>query len=68
LQEFMIRKSAVCAGYPFAATGVGLATTDAFVVPAGAAVELVVELVDDVTSGFPPATSFPLAQEYCVVS
>jgi len=68
LQELMIRKSAVCAGYPFAATGVGFAITAAFVVLAGASVELVVELVDDVTSGFPPATNFPLAQEYCVVS
>jgi len=68
LQELMIRKSAVWAGYPFTAAGVGFAITASFVVAAGTAVELVVELVDDVTSGCPPATSFPLAQEYCVVS
>jgi len=67
-----MRKSAVCVGYPFPATGVGFAITAACVVAAGAAVELVVELVvvlaDDVASGCPPATSFPPAQEYCVVS
>jgi len=64
----MMRKSAVCVGYPFPATGVGFAITAACVVAAGAAAELVVELVDDVASGCPPATSFPPAQEYCVVS
>jgi len=68
LQELMIRRSAVCAGNPFPATGVGFATTAACVVAAGAAVELVVELVDDVTRGAPPTTSFPLTQEYFVVS
>jgi len=63
----MIRKSAVCVGYPLPAAGVGFAITAACVVAAGA-VELVVELVVDVTSGCPPATSLPPTQEYCVVS
>jgi len=64
----MIRKSAVCAGNPFPATGVGFATTAACVVATGAAVELLVVLVDDVIRGVPPTTSFPLTQEYFVVS
>jgi len=63
-----MRKSAVCVGYPFPAAGVGFAITAACVVAAGAAVELVVETVDDVTSGCPPATSLLPTQEYCVVS
>jgi len=63
-----MRKSAVCAGNPFPATGVGFAITAACVVAAGAAVELVVELFDNVTRGVPPTTSFPPMQEYVVVS
>jgi len=67
LQELMIRKSAVCAGNPFTAAGVGFAMTAACVAVGVAAVELVdlvVELVDDVTRGFPPATTCPFTQEY----